>query len=384
MDFQGKCLLISVHIQNRRVPIVWLQAERWSYHTPGTIQFSAGRPKLREACDDYTMATIFATLNFCHVIDLLNTFTIPHRDRYAWRWVCLNLGMLHQGFGGSWVELPSPRWLEKSILFSPSYATRVESMQRQFAIQYPNARNISLRDQERWKHEPASPSQASDLTLAGTKGEIAHSGSAPTAPEEHLQRPRPMQSPNANGGEPPRRLEINRSNVLASKLVESPTSSDSHRLSISRTRNSLSGRTNERRPVQPTNPSSTPTPPTLMSPKEASTGIDQVTSILQGVLITAPAEASGQGPHASPPFSNPQASPFETPNLTGRIVRSGSIPMARGGYSSVWRGSLISTTSNDPHRTLQVLFSVDGSQRVPVLTTDSLGCPQGASCFVYG
>jgi hypothetical protein len=71
----------------------------------------------------------------------------------------------------------------------------------------------------------------------------------------------------------------------------------------------------------------------------------------------------------------------ETFNLTGRIIRLGSTPMARGGYSSVWRGSLVSATSDDP---LQVLFSIHSSWRVPVLTTDAVGRPQGASCFVYG
>jgi hypothetical protein len=332
---------MSVHIQNQRVPIIWLQAERGIYDQ-GKIQFSADRSKLRKSCDPYAMATTFATLNFRHVIDLLNNINAVNSriSIYDWWWASTNFGMLHQGFGGSWVKAPSPIWAESSVKFFTTHADSIASVQRQFAIQYPNAKRISLRDPESWKNEFVSLSQPADFTLAGMKRKIAPIGSAPTPPQEHLQQFRSMRSPTANRGVPA---------------------------------------------VQPANPSSTRTPPALMSPKEASTGVDKATSILQGVLITAPSpEALGQGPHASPPFSNPQANPFETPNLTGRIVRLGSTPMARGGYSSVWRGSLISTTSDDPHRTLQVLFSVDGSRRMPVLTTDSLGCPQGASCFVYG
>jgi hypothetical protein len=154
---------------------------------------------------------------------------------------------------------------------------------------------------------------------------------------------------------------------------------------MSRIRKPLSDQTDERRPVQPVNPSSTPTSPTLMSPKEASARVDEVTSFLQGVGITAPStQAFGHGPQAGSSRPNPQSRSPETPNLTGRIVRLGSTPMATGGYSSVWRGSLLSASDDDPNQALQVFFSIHSPQRVHVLTADVLGRRQGASWLIYG
>jgi hypothetical protein len=103
---------------------------------------------------------------------------------------------------------------------------------------------------------------------------------------------------------------------------------------------------------------STPTL-TRTSRKERSTGIDEAMPILQGVVITAhSAEAFGPDPQATPSFTNTQPSPTETLNLTGSVVRLGSTPLAVGRYSSVWRGSLLSTSSNDPRQALQVLFQL--------------------------
>jgi hypothetical protein len=385
MNFQDNNLLMSVHIQNQRVPIVWLWVERLSYSNPGTIQFSADCSKLFQPYDNAVMATAFATLNFCHVIDLLNNISVPHSDGYgySWWWTSLNFGMLHQGFGGSWVKPPSPKWL-KNIL--PSFALRrasIESLQHQFAIQYPNAKRISLRDLKRWKHESASLSQPANSTLAGTKRKIAHVSSAPALPEEHLQRPRPVQLP--NGGELPRGHEINHSNVVASNTFESPTPYDLHSRSTSRIGKPLFGRTDERRPVQPANPSSIPTPATLMSPQEASTGTDEAMSIPQGVRITAPStEPFGRGPQVSSSFTDSQSRPPETPNLTGCVLRLGSTPLATGGYSSVWRGSLLFGPSDHPDRSPQVFFSIDSFRRAQVLIDDALGRHQNTSCFVYG
>jgi hypothetical protein len=121
-----------------------------------------------------------------------------------------------------------------------------------------------------------------------------------------------------------------------------------------------------------------------MSRKEGSTGIDQATSILQGAIITAPSpDAFKRDPQASPSFPNGQLTPPKTPDLTGRIVRLGLTPIATGGYSSVWRGSLPSAASDNPDRALQVFLLIDGSRKVHVLTADELGRYQGASCFVY-
>ena len=69
----------------------------------------------------------------------------------------------------------------------------------------------------------------------------------------------------------------------------------------------------------------------------------------------------------------------EVPDLAGRIDRLGSTPLATGGYSSVWRGSLRSLTSDDPSRSLLVLLTIDGQYRTYALTDNGLGRYQSAS-----
>jgi hypothetical protein len=341
------------------------------------------------------MASTFASLNFRHVMDLLNTvnkvtipFLRPGSDSMWYAGVVM--GLLHGGFGKYWVNPPPPDWVNVATdLFGRHAAGATQSVEHQFAIQHPNVKRISLMEPETWKTEPTPLSQqpsskqddrkGTDSNLADTE-KIARVGSAPTLSQEHPQDPRPMQSPNGNGAVPTetdaqknggdqpqdREMEVcltpgvDPSNVLASKPLESITPYDPHRRSISQSKNPLSGQTDERQPVQPANLSSTRTPPSRVSPEESSTGIDEATSILQGIEATArSAEAFGRGPQASQLFTNAQ--PPETPNLTGRIVRLGSTPIATGGYSSVWRGSLLSATSNDPDRALQVFFSIDRS-----------------------
>ncbi|KAF9505396.1 hypothetical protein BS47DRAFT_538256 [Hydnum rufescens UP504] len=60
----------------------------------------------------------------------------------------------------------------------------------------------------------------------------------------------------------------------------------------------------------------------------------------------------------APPLTDARPGPAEAPNLTGRIVRLGSAPIATGGYSSVWRGSLPFATPDDPNRSLPVAIKV--------------------------
>ncbi|KAF9503938.1 hypothetical protein BS47DRAFT_734681 [Hydnum rufescens UP504] len=178
------------------------------------------------------MATTFVTLNFRHVIDLLHYIEVAPTASWQSRWwVDIVIGILHGGFRGSWVQSPSSDWLRTTLGFFSRHATTLESVERQFAIQHPNARKISLRDPETWKNELTSPSQP------------------------------PSSKPDGRSG-------------ADSKLA----------------------RMKEKTP--------------------------------------------------------------ETPNLTGRITRLDSAPMARGGYSSVWRGTLLSATPDDPDRATEVALKV--------------------------
>ncbi|KAF9504832.1 hypothetical protein BS47DRAFT_614024 [Hydnum rufescens UP504] len=217
---------------------------------------------------------------------------------------------------------------QEHLRFSRKGRGDIETVQGKFAFQYPNAKKISLMDRETWKNKDYSLSQPPsskqddrkgvDSNLAGTKEKIAqlahHS-------DEHLQGPRPMQSSNANtvvpavapdaeknsgdqprgreinrsdvltpkpvespkpsnfhrrvmsqirdffnadknGGDQARGREINRSDVLTPKPVESPTPSNSHRLVMSQIRelSKVSGQSDERRLVRAANRSPTPTP----------------------------------------------------------------------------------------------------------------------------
>jgi hypothetical protein len=151
---------MSVHIQNQRVPIVWLWAERWFGDSPCKIRFSADRSKLGEPPKGYAMATTFASLNFRHVLSLLNHINIGYSGAYSWWWASTNMGMLHGGFGGSWVKPPSPGWLESSLKLFSRRTYSIESLQQRFAVQFPNAKKISLKDPETWKNSPLlSPTQ---------------------------------------------------------------------------------------------------------------------------------------------------------------------------------------------------------------------------------
>ncbi|KAF9505399.1 hypothetical protein BS47DRAFT_538672 [Hydnum rufescens UP504] len=65
-----------------------------------------------------------------------------------------------------------------------------------------------------------------------------------------------------------------------------------------------------------------------------------------------------QSPASPSADADAQSGPAEVPDLTGRIVRLGSAPIATGGYSSVWRGNLPTATPDDPNGSLQVAIKV--------------------------
>ncbi|KAF9503517.1 hypothetical protein BS47DRAFT_1356146 [Hydnum rufescens UP504] len=93
--------------------------------------------------------------------------------------------------------------------------------------------------------------------------------------------------------------------------------------------------------------------------------------------------SSSSLPNLHPLSTDAQSGLPEAPDLTGRIIRLDSSAFATGGYSSVWRGSLPSATPDDPNGSLRVLPAIDGFRKPYMLTTDELGCYQGASCFAY-
>jgi hypothetical protein len=220
---------------------------------------------------------------------------------------------------------------------------------------------------------------------------------------------------------------IDPSNVLGSKTPELLTPYDPHSPSVSRTGSPLSNQTDEEKPMQPESSTPTPARmspkgssteiheatsilPDVMitAPSAEAFGRDPhagtqsqtddpglglvvdkaVPSIVNAEKMTqgSPRQRQQKIPgsnfasnstlsmdiipvseaateHTNPSFTNAEPSPPEASNLTGRIVRLGSTPMAIGGYSSVWKGALLSTPSEDPDRALQVFFQVIGPEK---------------------
>ncbi|KAF9503339.1 hypothetical protein BS47DRAFT_1490454, partial [Hydnum rufescens UP504] len=228
-------LLICVHIQNKGVPIVWLRTEK-QFNVSGTIQFSTDRSRLGQPYDDDIMATTFSTLDFRHVADLLNNVSATRIGSLSYASVVS--GMLHGCFGGSWIEWPRSNWLKNTFDFLARDAADIETVQGKFAFQYPNAKMISLMDRETWKNKDYSLSQPPSSKQDDRKGV-----------DSNLAGPRPMPSSNANtvvpavapdaeknGGDQARGREINRSDVLTPKPVESPKPSNFHRRVMSQIR----------------------------------------------------------------------------------------------------------------------------------------------------
>jgi hypothetical protein len=176
-------LLMCVHIQNRGVPLVWVRTERHpvkqsiakmssqSLAALDTIKFSYDRSKLWNAEDDNMMASAFATLNFRHVIDLLNTV---HEVSNKYGITGLNcmwyagvvMGTLQGGFGKVWVNPPRRDWVKIALrLFGRDTTKATQSVEDRFAIKRPGMNRFSLMEQEAWQNERHSPQSSNQVPL---------------------------------------------------------------------------------------------------------------------------------------------------------------------------------------------------------------------------
>ncbi|KAF9520091.1 hypothetical protein BS47DRAFT_926171 [Hydnum rufescens UP504] len=407
-------LLMFVRIPNQGIPPVWVRTERHpmksgiakmfsrSLDALDTIKFSYDRSKLWNPEDDNIMASAFADLNFRHVIDLLNTIHELTNIRgitglnHTW-YARIVIGTLQGGFGRVWLNPPQRDWVIALNLFGRDTTQATQSVEHRFAIEQPSMNTLSLMQQDEWKNETLARILSTQLSPDD------HGPTLPRAPEHAPQS-------QASGSHSPTEIPFSPigvrfdSDCTPSASIVQPPLYDAN---ISLTSGLMpttftTGRTCVPPNVAPINSSSEPSwmwdaIPSVCRPGCASQDIHRrrifdkfipsiakADEVPQGAFVgdtrqgqqgkppihSTPNPNRGPRPtvnvfpsselateQASPSFTNAQPPP-EPPNLTGRILRLGSTPIAMGGYSSVWRGRLFSATSGNPDRSLQVAIKM--------------------------
>lgn len=177
-------LLMCVHLQDKRIPLVWIRTERHPIKSSvttrmssqaiaamDTIKLSYDRSKLWASEDDNMMASVFSTLQFRHVVELLNIVHDVSRNygvtglNCMW-YAAVVLGTLQGEFGRVWVNPPKRDWVKTALkLFGKDTKKATLSVEQRFLPRSPGSRRISLMDAEAWNAERLSPNPAPVVSL---------------------------------------------------------------------------------------------------------------------------------------------------------------------------------------------------------------------------